>query len=98
MIVIESKRKKPATILKNYPDAILADVTSGAIAKESMIAVSDGAGGGGVFADLWSQYLVEHLPHEPITDYKTFDNWLDAVSTIWLCSMKNTHQKLLLQL
>ena len=30
MIVIESKRKKPATILKKYPDAILADVTSGA--------------------------------------------------------------------
>ncbi|MBR1799898.1 MAG: hypothetical protein IJ767_00160 [Bacteroidaceae bacterium] len=28
MIVIESKRKKPATILKEYPDAILADVTS----------------------------------------------------------------------
>lgn len=30
MIVIESKRKKPAAILKKYPDAILADVTSGA--------------------------------------------------------------------
>lgn len=30
MIIIESKRKKPATILKKYPDAILADVTSGA--------------------------------------------------------------------
>lgn len=30
MIIIESKRKKPATILKKYPEAILADVTSGA--------------------------------------------------------------------
>ena len=30
MIIIESKRKKPATILKKYPDAIMADVTSGA--------------------------------------------------------------------
>ena len=30
MIIIDSKRKKPATILKKYPDAILADVTSGA--------------------------------------------------------------------
>ena len=29
MIIVESKRKKPATILKKYPDAILADVTSG---------------------------------------------------------------------
>lgn len=28
MIVIESKRKKPATIYKKYPNAILADVTS----------------------------------------------------------------------
>lgn len=30
MIIIESKRKKPATLLKNYPNAILADVTSAA--------------------------------------------------------------------
>ena len=30
MTIIESKRKKPATILKKYPEAILADVTSGA--------------------------------------------------------------------
>lgn len=30
MIIIDSKRKKPATILKKYPGAILADVTSGA--------------------------------------------------------------------
>lgn len=28
MIIVESKRKKPATILKKYPDAIFADVTS----------------------------------------------------------------------
>jgi len=28
MIIIESKRKKAATILKKYPNAILADVTS----------------------------------------------------------------------
>ncbi len=32
MIIIESKRKKPENILKKYPAAILADVTS-AIAK-----------------------------------------------------------------
>ena len=28
MIIVESKRKKPATILKKYPNAILANVTS----------------------------------------------------------------------
>ena len=38
MIVIESKRKKPATILKKYPDAILADVTSGA--KDGLVKLS----------------------------------------------------------
>ena len=30
MIVIESKQKKPEMILKKYPEAKLADVTSGA--------------------------------------------------------------------
>ena len=38
MIIIESKRKKPVTILKKYPDAILADVTSGA--KDSLVKLS----------------------------------------------------------
>ena len=38
MIIIESKRKKPATILKKYPNAILADVTSGA--KDSLVKLS----------------------------------------------------------
>jgi len=38
MIIIESKRKKAATILKNYPNAILADVTSGA--KDGLVKLS----------------------------------------------------------
>ena len=38
MILIESKRKKPATILKQYPDAILADVTSSA--KDGLVKLS----------------------------------------------------------
>lgn len=38
MIIIESKRKKPETILKLYPDAILADVTSGA--KDGVVKLS----------------------------------------------------------
>lgn len=38
MIIIESKRKKPATILNKYPDAILADVTSKA--KDGLIKLS----------------------------------------------------------
>ena len=50
------------------------------IAKKDVIAVSDGAGGGGVFAERWSQYLVDHLPDNPIKNYKAFDKWID---TIW---------------
>lgn len=38
MIIVDSKRKKPATILKKYPNAILADVTSGA--KDGLIKLS----------------------------------------------------------
>ena len=38
MIIVESKRKKPETILKQYPDAILADVTSGA--KDGLVKLS----------------------------------------------------------
>ncbi len=38
MIIIESKLKKPTTILKKYPDAILADVTSGA--KDGLVKLS----------------------------------------------------------
>ena len=48
-------------------------------ATRKWIAVSDGAGGGGVFADQWSNYLVEHLPNEPITDYAAFDQWIDGI-------------------
>ncbi len=38
MIVIDSKLKKPANILKKYPNAILADVTSGA--KDDLVKLS----------------------------------------------------------
>ena len=50
-----------------------------AIAKENVIAVSDGAGGGGVFAERWSQYLVNHLSDKPIKSYKAFDKWIDSI-------------------
>ena len=43
------------------------------------IAVSDGAGGGGVFADLWSKYLVEHLPEKTINVFQAFDSWIDSI-------------------
>lgn len=49
------------------------------IAKDSLIAVSDGAGGGGVFADKWSKYLVDHLPDKPIKTFSAFDKWIDGI-------------------
>lgn len=48
-------------------------------ATPDWIAISDGAGGGGVFADKWSQYLVDHIPSESINDYNTFDQWIDSI-------------------
>lgn len=47
---------------------------------EKLIAVSDGAGGGGVFADLWSKYLVNHLPDTSLNTFDKLDTWL---SQIW---------------
>lgn len=50
-----------------------------AIARKELIAVSDGAGGGGVFAERWSQYLANQLPDKPIKTYKAFDKWIDGI-------------------
>ena len=51
-----------------------------ALARPDLIAVSDGAGGGGLFADRWSRYLVEHLPDAPICSAEELDAW---VGDIW---------------
>lgn len=48
-------------------------------ARKNMIAVSDGAGGGGLFADRWSRYLVNHLPHIPITTSEKLDEWIGYI-------------------
>ena len=62
MIVIESKRKKPETILKKYPDAILADVTSGA--KDGLRKLSPFYPHGGIpvpFSDGYTATCVEAI-------------------------------------
>jgi len=62
MIVIESKRKKPATILKMYPDAILADVTSGA--KNDLVKLSPFYPHGGIpvpFSEGYTATCVEAI-------------------------------------
>lgn len=50
-----------------------------AIAKKNVIAVSDGAGGGGVFAERWSKYLLKNLPQSPIVSFQELDAWIDGI-------------------
>lgn len=62
MIIIESKRKKPATILRQYPDAILADVTSGA--KDGLVKLSPFYPHGGIpvpFSEGYTATCVEAI-------------------------------------
>lgn len=62
MIVIESKRKKPASILKKYPGAILADVTSGA--KDGLVKLSPFYPHGGIpvpFSEGYTASCVEAI-------------------------------------
>lgn len=43
------------------------------------IAISDGAGGGGIFADKWARYLVENVPDAPINSFSDFAQWLEGI-------------------
>lgn len=50
------------------------------LVTDRCIAVSDGAGGSGLFANEWSQYLIEHLPQDtPITTFQQLDEWIDGI-------------------
>jgi hypothetical protein len=62
MIVIESRRKKQDTLLKKYPDAIIADVTSHA--KDSLLKLSPFFPHGGIpvpFSDNMTAECVEAI-------------------------------------
>jgi len=62
MIIVESKRKKSATILKKYPNAILADVTSSA--KDGLVKLSPFYPHGGIpvpFSDGYTATCVEAI-------------------------------------
>ena len=62
MIIVESKRKKPATILKDYSNAILADVTSSA--KDGLIKLSPFYPHGGIpvpFSEGYTATCVEAI-------------------------------------
>ncbi len=61
--------------------------------QDDMIAISDGAGGCGVFASDWSKYLVEQISlrsnENPIVNFEEFDDWVDE---IWE-SFYNEHEE-----
>lgn len=48
-------------------------------ATSSIIAVSDGAGGGGLYAEKWSAYLIENIPKQPITTFEELDSWIESI-------------------
>ncbi len=70
-------KTKCKTMGKPEPGCINEDA---ALACGNRIAVSDGAGGGGLFAERWSRYLLDHLPIGPIRSAEAMDGWID---TIW---------------
>ncbi|MDE7475380.1 MAG: hypothetical protein K2M71_07105 [Duncaniella sp.] len=49
------------------------------VARRNLIAVSDGAGGGGLFADRWSKYLLSRLPDTPIKTAGELDGWIGSI-------------------
>lgn len=48
------------------------------ISGNNFIAVSDGAGGGGIYADKWSQCLVGNIPSTPLTSIEEVNMFLDG--------------------
>lgn len=67
---------KSITIGKFEKNAINEDSVA---VRRNMVAVSDGAGGGGLFADRWSKYLVKNLPQEPIVSVEQLDAWIGDI-------------------
>jgi hypothetical protein len=44
-----------------------------------VLALSDGAGGSGVEAHQWSQYLIQHLPDQPILEFAALEKWQEEI-------------------
>lgn len=49
------------------------------ILNDNIAAISDGAGGGGLYAEKWSRYLVSKLPNTPIKNFQEFDLWIGSI-------------------
>ena len=46
--------------------------------QENVVAVADGAGGTGLFADKWARKLVNSIPSEPFSNTKNIENWISG--------------------
>lgn len=69
-------RTHSVSIAKPHQEQVNEDA---AIAKENLIAVSDGAGGGGIYAERWSKYLLNRLPATPLRSFEELDLWIDGI-------------------
>jgi len=49
------------------------------LANDAVIAVSDGAGGGGLYADKWAKFLLNNLPEIPFGSFKSLDDWVENI-------------------
>lgn len=64
------------SVAKPEPGTINEDAV---MARSTVIAVADGAGGGGIFAERWSRYLLDNLPIEPFVSLEEMDSWVDGI-------------------
>ena len=69
--------KNIAVSISKFEDGVINEDAT--IALDSVIAVSDGAGGGGVYAERWSAYLVNHLPETSIGTFEELDGWIEQI-------------------
>jgi serine/threonine protein phosphatase PrpC len=67
-------------------DAMLADTTT------QLFAVADGAGGVGVCAGEWANYILQNLPTTPMQDAVMVNTWLDCIYKQFDDSLKNKLQ------
>lgn len=74
-------RGKAITLAKREPNPLCEDSSRIVLARNKLLAVSDGAGGGGLYADKWSKYLMDNLTADKeIEDAEGLDTW---ISHIW---------------
>lgn len=84
-------KTRSVSIGKFEKNALNEDATT---SRKNMIAVSDGAGGGGLFADRWSRYLVSHLPNTPISTAEQLDEWIASIWETYYNKVEQAAKKL----